>query len=102
MAPQRLRRLARMYVVRLAAAGPEQWNRPRESSWTIREIVDHVSKGWYAEQVGDLASPDAPWRSAWVKWRPPCLPRFVPALRFTSNGLVVLQLSRRCPPGCRA
>jgi len=61
-ATQRLRRLASMYVLRLAAAGPEEWDRPRESSWTIREIVEHVSKGWYAQQVGDLAPPDASWR----------------------------------------
>lgn len=54
-ATQRLRRLAQTYVLRLAAAGPEEWDRPREANWTIREIVEHVSTSWYAEQVGDLA-----------------------------------------------
>jgi hypothetical protein len=62
-ATQRLRRLARLYVLRLAAAGPEEWDRPQESGWTIREIVEHVARAWYAEQVGDLAPPDAPWRA---------------------------------------
>ena len=48
------RRLGRLYVLRLAAAGPEEWDRPRDPSWTLRAIAVHVGKAWYAEQVGDL------------------------------------------------
>jgi hypothetical protein len=54
-AEQRLRRLARTYALRLAAAGPEEWDRPRRSHWTLRQIAEHVSRGWYAAQVGDLS-----------------------------------------------
>jgi hypothetical protein len=54
-ATQRLRRLAQTYVLRLAAAGPDEWDRRREQSWTVREIVEHVSTSWYAEQVGNLS-----------------------------------------------
>jgi len=35
-------------------AGPEEWDKPRGSHWTIREIAEHVGGPWYAEQVGDL------------------------------------------------
>src|SRR2546430_1640931 len=35
-AQQRLVRLGRLYVLRLAAAGPEEWDRPRDPSWTLR------------------------------------------------------------------
>ena len=55
-AHQRLPRLARTFTLRLAAAGPDEWDRPREGHWTLREIADHLSNViWYAEQVGDLA-----------------------------------------------
>jgi hypothetical protein len=36
------------------AAGPDEWDRPREG-WTLREIAEHLSNSWYAEQVGDLS-----------------------------------------------
>jgi DNA-binding transcriptional MerR regulator len=55
-AEQRLVRLARTFSLRLAAAGPEEWDRPRAGHWTLREIADHLTGVlWYAEQVGDLA-----------------------------------------------
>jgi hypothetical protein len=53
-AGQRLRRLANTYALRLAAAGPGEWDKPRGPNWTLREIVEHVATPWYAEQVGDL------------------------------------------------
>jgi hypothetical protein len=53
-AGQRLRRLARLFVLRYAAAGPQAWDAPREPNWTLREIAGHLSSAWYAEQVGDL------------------------------------------------
>ncbi|HEX3931738.1 MAG TPA: hypothetical protein VHW64_13615 [Nocardioides sp.] len=58
-AHQRLPRLARTFALRLAAAGPQEWDRPREG-WSLREIADHLTGVlWYAEQVGDL-TPTAP------------------------------------------
>jgi hypothetical protein len=36
-------------------AGPQEWDAPRGSHWTIREIAGHVAGAWYAEQVGDLS-----------------------------------------------
>jgi hypothetical protein len=55
-AHERLPRLARTFCLRLAAAGPDEWDRPRDEHWTLREIADHVSNVvWYAEQVGDLS-----------------------------------------------
>jgi hypothetical protein len=55
-AHQRLPRLARTLSLRLAAAGPQEWDRPRGSSWTLRGIADHLTGVlWYAEQVGDLS-----------------------------------------------
>jgi hypothetical protein len=58
-ARQRLPRLARTFALRLAAAGPDEWDRPRGDSWTLRAIADHLTGVlWYAEQVGDL-SPSA-------------------------------------------
>ena len=55
-AHQRLPRLARTFALRLAAAGPDEWDRPRGDGWTLREIADHLTGVlWYAEQVGDLA-----------------------------------------------
>jgi hypothetical protein len=54
-AHQRLPRLARTFALRLAAAGPAEWDRPRGEHWTLREIADHLTGVlWYAEQVGDL------------------------------------------------
>ena len=53
-AEQRLRRLARSYVLRLGTAGPAQWDQPRDPNWSIRRIAEHVASVWYAEQVGDL------------------------------------------------
>jgi len=55
-AHQRLARLARTFALRLAAAGPEEWDRPRGDNWTLRAIADHLTGVlWYAEQVGGLA-----------------------------------------------
>jgi hypothetical protein len=53
-AGQRLRRLARLFVLRYAAAGPQAWDAPREPNWTLREIAEHLSSAWYAEQLGSL------------------------------------------------
>lgn len=54
-ARQRLVRLAAVYRIRLLALGTDEWDRPREPDWTIRQIVEHVADAWYAEQVGDLS-----------------------------------------------
>ena len=55
-AHQRLPRLARTFALRLAAAGPDEWDRPRGDAWTLRKIADHLTDVlWYAEQVGDLS-----------------------------------------------
>ncbi len=54
-ATQRLRRLARLYVMRLGRLDAAQWDEPRGPDWTLREIVEHVAPAWYAEQIGDLA-----------------------------------------------
>jgi hypothetical protein len=55
-AHQRLPRLARTFALRLAAAGPQEWDRPRGDGWTLRAIADHLTGVlWYAEQVGDLS-----------------------------------------------
>jgi hypothetical protein len=54
-AQQRLGRLGRTFALRIAAAGSEEWDRPRTPNWTLREICDHLtSVVWYAEQVGRL------------------------------------------------
>ncbi len=56
-AHQRLPRLARTFALRLAAAGPAEWDRPREGHWTLRAIAEHLTGVlWYAEQVGDLST----------------------------------------------
>ena len=52
-AQQRLSRLARTFSLRLAAAGPDEWDRPREG-WTLREIAEHLADTYYADQVGRL------------------------------------------------
>ena len=55
-ARQRLPRLARTVALRLAAAGPDEWDRPRGDSWTLRAIADHLTGVlWYAQQVVDLS-----------------------------------------------
>jgi hypothetical protein len=55
-ARQRLPRLARTFALRLSAAGPDEWDRPRGDSRTLRAIADHLTGVlWYAEQVGDLS-----------------------------------------------
>ena len=60
-AGQRLARLARTFSLRLAAAGPGEWDVPRGENWTLREIADHLTGVlWYAEQVGDLGRTDSP------------------------------------------
>jgi hypothetical protein len=54
-ARSRLRRLARTYLLRYAAAGPAEWDAPRGEAWTLREIAEHVSHVHvYAEYVGRL------------------------------------------------
>jgi hypothetical protein len=55
-AGQRLRRLARAYVLRYETAGPQEWDKPRDPAWTLREIAEHVSHVYeYAQYVGRLA-----------------------------------------------
>ena len=54
-AQQRLCRLAALYALRYAAAGPDEWDRPRGENLTLRQIAEHVGSPWYAEQLGDLA-----------------------------------------------
>jgi hypothetical protein len=54
-ARQRLRRLARTFELRYAAAGPAAWDAPRGDQWTLRQIAEHLADPWYAEQVGDLS-----------------------------------------------
>lgn len=53
-ATERLTRLSRTFRLRLLAAGPDEWDRPRGAEWTLREIAVHVGDPWYARQVGDL------------------------------------------------
>jgi len=56
-AHQRLPRLARTFALRLAAAGPDEWDRPHGDHWTLRAIAEHLTGVlWYAEQVGDLSA----------------------------------------------
>lgn len=53
---QRLSRMARTFSLRLASAGPHEWDRPRGENWTLREIAKHLTGVlWYAEQVGNLS-----------------------------------------------
>jgi len=54
-AHQRLRRLARTFELRMAAAGPDEWDVLRTPNWTLREIAVHLGDPWYAEQLGDLS-----------------------------------------------
>jgi hypothetical protein len=53
-ATERLTRLSTMFRLRLLAAGPGEWDRPRGEAWTLRAVAEHVGSPWYAEQVGDL------------------------------------------------
>jgi hypothetical protein len=53
---QRLRRLGQLYVLRFAAAGEPEWDRPRDPNWTLRAIAEHLADPWYAQQVGDLSA----------------------------------------------
>jgi hypothetical protein len=54
-ARQRLRRLGRTFSLRLAAAGPDEWDVSRGENWTLREIAEHLTGiRWYADQVGRL------------------------------------------------
>ena len=56
-AEQRLRRLARSFALRLAAAGLGEWDVPRGENWTLREIATHLAESrWYADQLGDLSA----------------------------------------------
>jgi hypothetical protein len=59
-ARERLRRIGQLYVLRYAAAGSAEWDKPRDPNWTLREIAEHVGDPWYAEQVGDLSAPPQP------------------------------------------
>jgi hypothetical protein len=57
-ARQRLRRLGRTFALRLAAAGPAEWDIPRGENRTLRETSEHLADStWYANQLGDLGSP---------------------------------------------
>src|SRR3954451_22569485 len=52
-ARQRLRRLGRTFALRIAAAGPAEWDAPRGDSWTLREIAVRLAGiRCYADQVG--------------------------------------------------
>jgi DNA-binding transcriptional MerR regulator len=54
-ARQRLRRLGRTFALRLAAAGPSEWDARRDPNWSLREVAEHLSEvRWYADQVGRL------------------------------------------------
>jgi hypothetical protein len=54
-ARQRLRRLGRTFALRMDAAGPDEWDRPRGENWSLREIGEHLTGvRWYADQVGRL------------------------------------------------
>jgi hypothetical protein len=49
----RLVRYAELYRIRIGSLSAAELDDPRPSSWTIRQIVHHVSGvDWYAEQVG--------------------------------------------------
>jgi hypothetical protein len=52
---QRLRRLGRTFALRLADAGPDEWDVSRGENWTLRRIAEHLTElRWYADQVGLL------------------------------------------------
>ncbi|HEY4460340.1 MAG TPA: hypothetical protein VGN81_38880 [Pseudonocardiaceae bacterium] len=54
-ARQSLTRLGDLYLHRLGATDPAEWDRPRDPQWTVRAIAEHVGDAWYARQVGDLS-----------------------------------------------
>jgi hypothetical protein len=54
-ASQRLRRLARSYLLLYKNAGPDAWESSHEPNWILRQIAEHVADAWYAEQVGTLS-----------------------------------------------
>lgn len=56
-ATERLTRLSRTFRLRLLGLDAIEWDRPRGTEWTLREIATHVADPWYAEQLGDLT----PW-----------------------------------------
>ena len=57
-ARQRLRRLGRTFMLRYAAAGPEEWDKPRGENRTLRDTAIHLGETfWYADQIGDLRKP---------------------------------------------
>ena len=59
-ARNRLRRLGRLYALRLGSLDGQALDAPRGRAWTIRQIVEHVAGvTWYAEQVGRLGAPGA-------------------------------------------
>ncbi len=55
-ARERLGRLALTWQRRLRMAGAPEWDRPRGSHWTVRQLAEHVADPWYAEQLGDLGA----------------------------------------------
>lgn len=55
-ATERLTRLSRTFRLRLLSLDPVEWDAPRGTDWTLREIATHVGDPWYAEQLGDLRS----------------------------------------------
>jgi hypothetical protein len=54
-AVERLTRLSTTFSLRLRAAGPHEWDRPRGEHWTLRRVAEHVGSPWYAEQFGPLS-----------------------------------------------
>jgi hypothetical protein len=57
-ARNRLGRLGQLYALRLRSLDDDALDSPRDRSWTIRQIVEHVAGvTWYAEQVGRLRAP---------------------------------------------
>jgi hypothetical protein len=38
------------------AAGEPERDRPRDPSWTLRAIPEHLAPPWSAQQVGDLSA----------------------------------------------
>lgn len=53
-ATERLTRLARTFALRMQAAGPAEWDRPRGDAWTLRQICEHLTSTWYADQLGRM------------------------------------------------
>lgn len=56
-AASRLRRIAQLWEIRLAALSDAQLDAPAGDQWTLRQVVEHVAESdFYAESVGDLES----------------------------------------------